>query len=125
MLIVRDAFLGVRRFDDYQRSLDIARNVLTARLQRLVDDEVLERRPYQDNPPRHEYRLTKKGADLWPVAVSLLKWGDRYLAEDGPPRLLLHRDCGGEIDERFHCSKCSVDVWARDAVAVPGPGAAV
>src|SRR5687768_7420595 len=86
MLIIRDAFRGVRRFEDFQRSLGIARNVLTARLQRLVDEGVIERRPYQDNPLRHEYRLTAKGLDLYPVLVSLMQWGDRWKAgRAGPP----------------------------------------
>src|SRR5882762_4085093 len=99
MLIVRDVMLGFRRFDDFQRHLGIARNTLTDRLSRLVEEGILERRRYQERPERHEYRLTRKGIDLWPVVVSLLKWGDRYLAPDGPPRVLRHRDCGGEPDD--------------------------
>jgi DNA-binding HxlR family transcriptional regulator len=124
MLVVRDAFLGRRRFEDFQRSLGIARNVLANRLERLVEDGVLERRKYQDRPARFEYHLTQKGIDLWPVTVSLLKWGDRHLAgEQGPPRLILHRECGGEIDERFRCTKCGADLSHEDVQAVPGPGA--
>jgi DNA-binding HxlR family transcriptional regulator len=124
MLVVRDAFLGRRRFDDFQRSLGVARNVLADRLERLVDEGVLERRKYQDRPARFEYHLTQKGIDLWPVTVSLLKWGDRYEAgEAGPPRVVLHRACGGEIDERFRCKKCGTDLSHEDVEAVPGPGA--
>src|SRR4051794_6710780 len=96
ILIVRDAFLGVRRFDDFQRSLGLSRGVLVDRLNRLIEAGILERRPYQERPERFEYRLTEKGRDLWPVTVALLKWGDRYYADDGPPRLILHRGCGGE-----------------------------
>jgi len=73
LLIVRDAFPGVRRFDDFQRSLDVARNILTDRLSRLVQERILERHRYQDRPERFEYRLTDKGLDLWPVTMSLLQ----------------------------------------------------
>ena len=122
-LVIRDAFLGVRRFDDFQRSLGCARNVLAERLNRLVEAGILRRKRYQDHPPRYEYRLTRKGVDLWPVTVSLLKWGDRYLAEAGPPRLILHKDCDGEIDERLHCSRCGAELGVTDVYAKPGPGA--
>jgi DNA-binding HxlR family transcriptional regulator len=124
MLILRDVLLGVGRFDEFQRRLGIARNTLTDRLQRLVDDGVLERRRYQERPERFEYRLTDKGRDLWPVVVSMMKWGDRYLAPDGPPRIVRHRDCGGEIDEHLSCQRCGQRLWAGDTVTEPGPGAA-
>jgi DNA-binding HxlR family transcriptional regulator len=123
LLVVRDAFLGIRRFDDFQRSLGVARNVLQTRLERLVEQGVLERRLYNERPPRYEYRLTEKGVDLWPVIVALLKWGDRHVYPDGPPRLLEHRDCGGEIDDRRVCTRCGAALEARDVVARPGPGA--
>jgi DNA-binding HxlR family transcriptional regulator len=124
MLVIRDAFLGVRRFEDFQRDLGVARNVLADRLARLVEDGILERRRYQEKPKRFEYRLTEKGLDLWPVLVSLMKWGDRHaVAAGGPPTLILHRDCGGVVDERFRCTECGADVEARTAEARPGPGA--
>jgi DNA-binding HxlR family transcriptional regulator len=123
MLIVRDAFLGVRRFDDFQRELGVARNVLADRLNRLVEEGILERRAYQERPERFEYRLTEKGIDLWPVLVSLMKWGDRHdPAEDGPPTLIVHRDCGGEVDAHLRCERCGAEVDARSAAAKPGPG---
>jgi DNA-binding HxlR family transcriptional regulator len=122
MLVIRDAFRGVRRFDDFQRSLGVARNVLADRLGRLVDDGILERRRYQERPERFEYRLTEKGIDLWPVLVSLMKWGDRHAAPHGPPMLVLHRGCGGQVDARFICEKCGEPVDARTAEGRPGPG---
>ena len=124
ILILRDSFLGVRRFDDFQRSLGIARNVLNARLQRLVDAGVLERRLYNARPARFEYRLTERGRELWPALVSLMQWGDRHLAgEAGPPLGVEHRDCGGRVDERRVCEACGAKVEVREVRAVPGPGA--
>ncbi len=116
MLVIRDAFLGLRRFDDFQRDLGVARNVLADRLGRLVDEGILERRLYQKRPERHEYRLTEKGRDLWPVMIGLMKWGDRHApAEGGPPTVILHRDCGGELDERLMCRRCGEPVDVRSA----------
>jgi len=124
LLIVRDVFLGLRRFDQIQANLGIARNVLQARLRRLVDQGVLERRPYQERPPRHEYRLTEKGLDLWPTVVALMQWGDRYAAPAaGPPVLLEHRGCGGAVDEHRVCEACGARLSARDVRGIPGPGA--
>jgi DNA-binding HxlR family transcriptional regulator len=124
LLIVRDVFLGLRRFDQMQANLGIARNVLQARLTRLIDQGVLERRLYQERPPRYEYRLTEKGLDLWPTVVALMKWGDRYAASPaGPPVLLEHRGCGGAVDEHRICAACGARLTVRDARAVPGPGA--
>ena len=123
ILIVRDAFLGVARFDDFQESLGVSRGILTDRLSRLVEAGILERRLYQERPERHEYRLTDKGRDLWPVTIGLLKWGDRYYAENGPPRVILHRGCGGEVTEHLTCAKCGAALEAREVEARPGPGA--
>ena len=90
LLIVRDVMLGNRRFDELQRSLGVARNVLSARLQRLVEEDILERRPYQESPERHEYFLTEKGLDLWPALIALLGWGDRHTEyPEGPPLLIV------------------------------------
>src|SRR6185437_16671788 len=84
LLVIRDAFLGVHRFDDFQRDLGVARNVLSDRLARLVDEGLLERRRYQERPERFEYRLTEKGLDLFEVLAALMHWGDRWYAPAGP-----------------------------------------
>jgi DNA-binding HxlR family transcriptional regulator len=124
ILIMRDAFMRVRRFEDFQRNLGVARNVLTDRLGRLVEEGILERVAYPDRPARFEYRLTEKGIDLWPVMMSLLQWGDRhYPAQDGPPVLIRHRDCGGELTRHLTCSACGAELGPRDVAAAPGPGA--
>jgi DNA-binding HxlR family transcriptional regulator len=124
LLIVRDILLGLRRFDELQANLVIARNVLQTRLQRLQEHGVIERIPYQQHPVRHEYRLTEKGLDLWPTIVALMKWGDRYASPEGGPAVLIeHRDCGGAVDEHRICERCSAKLRARDAIGRPGPGA--
>jgi DNA-binding HxlR family transcriptional regulator len=124
LLIVRDIFLGLRRFDEMQSDLGIARNVLNTRLTRLLEQGVLEKRLYQEHPPRYEYRLTEKGLDLWPTVVALMKWGDRYTAPAaGPPVLLEHRGCGGAVDEHRMCVRCGARLEVRDVKAQAGPGA--
>jgi DNA-binding HxlR family transcriptional regulator len=124
LLIVRDVLLGLRRFDELQSDLGVARNVLQTRLARLIEHGVLEKRLYQERPKRYEYRLTEKGLDLWPTIVSLLQWGDKHAtSEAGPPVLLEHRDCGGAVDEHRICSACGARLSARDAIARLGPGA--
>jgi DNA-binding HxlR family transcriptional regulator len=118
LLILREAFAGARRFDDFRKRLGIARNVLTARLQGLVADGVLERVPCADSPGRAEYQLTAKGRDLYPVLVALLRWGDRWLAGDsGPPLLLVHRPCGCETTGSLRCSGCGEELVAGDVRA--------
>jgi DNA-binding HxlR family transcriptional regulator len=121
MLVIREAFNGVRRFDDFQGRLGIARNVLAARLQSLVDHGVLERRQYQDRPPRCEYRLTEKGRDLYPVLVSMLSWGDRWMAgPEGPPLKLTH-ECGHDPDATLVCGHCGEKLDARQVRAEWNP----
>ncbi|MGO9487584.1 MAG: winged helix-turn-helix transcriptional regulator [Solirubrobacteraceae bacterium] len=124
LLIIRDIMLGLRRFDEMQSDLGIARNVLQTRLRRLEEQGIVERRLYQERPARHEYRLTEKGLDLWPTIVALMQWGDRYAASpDGPPVLLEHRGCGGAVDEHRICEACGARLEVRDVWARPGPGA--
>jgi DNA-binding HxlR family transcriptional regulator len=123
MLVVRDAFLGVRRFDDFQARLGISRNILTARLASLVEAGVLEKVPYSEHPLRHEYRLTAKGRDLWPVLTTMREWGDRWAAPDGAPVELVHKGCGEVTSLALTCSACGEAVDSRSVRARPGPGA--
>jgi DNA-binding HxlR family transcriptional regulator len=106
MLIVRDIFLGVTRFDEIQENLGISRNILNQRLGHLVEHGVLERVPYSEHPPRYEYRLTSKGRDLWPVLTAMRQWGDRHAAPDGPPLQMVHHTCGNLVDAVMTCSCC-------------------
>jgi DNA-binding HxlR family transcriptional regulator len=114
-LILREAFYGVRRFSDMQRNLGIARNILSARLQTLVNSGIFERRLYQEEPERYEYRLTTAGRDLYPSIVTLMRWGDEHLAgELGPPVVLRHNLCGHEADPMLVCSHCGEELRPRD-----------
>ena len=122
MLVVRDAFMGVTRFEDFQRRLGISRNILQNRLTTLVDAGVLVRVPYSDHPPRDDYRLTDKGRDLWPVLTAMRQWGDRYAAPAGQPVGLVHKACEELAEPVLVCSSCGERVSARDYRAVPGPG---
>jgi len=110
ILILRDSFRGLHRFDEFRRDLEIPRAVLADRLRRLVDAGVLVRRQYSEHPPRDEYRLTDMGRELSPILVGLMQWGDRWLGgPDGPPTVLVHEPCGTEVDLRFHCGTCARD----------------
>jgi DNA-binding HxlR family transcriptional regulator len=123
LLIVRDALLGVTRFDEFQERLGISRNVLNQRLARLVDAGVLAKVPYSEHPPRYDYRLTDKGRDLWPVLTTMRQWGDDYAAPDGPPLQVSHEHCGEIAQAQLTCSHCGEPIGARDVRAIPGPGA--
>ena len=107
LLILREIFFGVARFDPLRRRLGISRNVLTQRLDHLVAQGVVVKVPYQDRPVRYEYKLTEKGRDLYPVLLALLAWGDRWAAEGGPPSLTLtHRTCGQHLLPTTNCAHC-------------------
>ena len=121
-LIIRDAFFGVTRFDEFQQRLGISRSVLNQRLARLIELGVLTKVPYSQHPPRFDYRLTEKGRDLWPVITAMRQWGDKHAAPDGPPVRLIHRRCGRLCDARLVCSACGEPIGARDVEAIPGPG---
>jgi DNA-binding HxlR family transcriptional regulator len=127
LVILRSAFMGARRFEDYQSSINIARNILTDRLKTLVDHGILERRPYAEHPGRtlYEYRLTEKGHDLYPVLVSLMQWGNRYGGfDDGPPIELEHKLCGHVTTPKLVCSECGEELRARDVRAHEVPAVA-
>jgi DNA-binding HxlR family transcriptional regulator len=123
LLIVRDAFLGIRRFDEFQSRLGISRNILNQRLTRLVETGVLTKVPYSEHPPRSEYRLTDKGRDLWPVITTMRQWGDKHAAPNGQPLQLIHHECGQISEAQLVCSICGEQIGPRDVEAIPGPGA--
>ena len=124
LLVLRDLFLGRRRFDEIQESLGVATNVLSQRLATLVDEGIVERHRYSEHPERFEYRLTEKGRDLQPVLLALLAWGDRYTAgEAGPPIEQVHTGCGHSFHAVATCSECGEAVDSRTVRARPGPGA--
>jgi DNA-binding HxlR family transcriptional regulator len=122
MLIIRDCFLGITRFDEFHQRLGISRNILTDRLDHLVEKGVLVRVPYQTNPVRHDYRLTDKGRDLWLALTALREWGDRWAADEGPPLVVEHRACGHEATVVPTCSSCGESIDARSVRAKAGPG---
>jgi len=124
ILILREAFFGSRRFEDFQKHLGIARNILTARLQKLVDGGILERKPIKEGAKRHEYKLTPMGRDLYPILIALTQWGDRWLrTEKGPPVKFIERSTGEEIADVTIRSKDGREIKPRDLELVPGSGA--
>jgi DNA-binding HxlR family transcriptional regulator len=122
LLIIRDAFLGVSRFKDFQERLGIAPNILAARLDTLVAAGVLERRTYEEARDRGDYVLTRMGRALWPVLVTLRQWGDQWMIDD-PPVQMLHTPCGHVSEAVLHCKHCGERLVGRDIKTVPGPGA--
>jgi DNA-binding HxlR family transcriptional regulator len=125
LIILRDCFLGVRRFDDFEARLGITRHVLADRLRKLVEAGVLVKRPYQQRPRRDEYRLTEKGRDLYPVILSLVHWGDRHMAdEQGPPLRHRHRTCGAYTRGILACSECGEELRPRDVDVEESPASA-
>ena len=124
LMILRDCFLGVRRFDAFQERLGVSRAIVADRLATLVREGVLTRAQYQDRPERFEYRLTAKGLELHPVVMALVHWGDRhYGGEDGPPMLHRHKGCGCDFDPVQTCSACGDPIDARAVEVRAGPGA--
>lgn len=120
-VILRQAFLGARRFEDFQSGTGIARNILTERLRALVEHGILERRPYATHSARtlHEYRLTDKGIDLYPILVGLLQWGNRHGGfDDAVPMRLVHNRCGQQTEPRFVCSECGERIDPREMTPV-------
>jgi DNA-binding HxlR family transcriptional regulator len=123
LLILRSVLLGAHRFDDLLADLGITRSVLTARLQRLVREGVLERVPYQQRPTRYEYRATDKGRELWPVIAHLMRWGDAFCPEPaGAPTVIVHNGCGGQPDDHLLCDRCGEPLTSLSVTFLPGPG---
>jgi len=124
LMVLRDCFLGVRRFDAFQARLGITRHILADRLKKLVAAGVLTRVLYETRPDRYEYRLTPRGLDLYPVLMGLVHWGDEHLAgAAGRPLLHRHLACGCDFDPVMTCSACGEAVTARQVQVRPGPGA--
>lgn len=123
-LVVVSPFLGLRRFDQMQRAWRFATNILTDRLKRLLDSGVLQRRLYQTGPDRYEYVLTPKGLDLYPVVLTMLRWGDRWLSpKSGPPILLRHKPCGHRLVPTVVCDQCGEELRADMVNIFPAAGA--
>lgn len=122
MLILRECFRGQRRYDHFKTKLGLGSNVLNDRLRILTEEGVLERTQYQDNPVRHEYRMTAKGQDLYPVLLSLMSWGDKY-KNDIPPVRLIHRNCGFDANPAMTCAHCGEPLKWREMTAELHPDA--
>jgi DNA-binding HxlR family transcriptional regulator len=126
MLVLREVFSGIRRFDDMREHTGVPRQVLADRLTTLVEHGLLRREPYREPGARqrHEYRLTAKGFDLYPVLIAVKAWGDRHLADPAGPALeFAHRDCGAEVHAEIHCADGHELTEPRDVLPRPGPGA--
>lgn len=122
-LIVREAFYGIRRFDEFQRELGIARNTLVDRLARLVDQGVLAKQLYSTEPKRYEYVLTEMGQDFFGVISAMNRWGDTWLSEAaGPPVVYHHETCGHDMQVEVVCGSCHEPVRAADVTVHMGPG---
>jgi DNA-binding HxlR family transcriptional regulator len=123
LLILREAFFGVRRFGQFTRNLNIPRPTLSARLRMLVDAGLLDRVLYSRDPERHEYRLTDAGRDLFASIVTLMQWGDEHLPHpSGPPIVLRHHPCGQIAQPLLTCRQCGGEITARNVTPEPGPG---
>jgi DNA-binding HxlR family transcriptional regulator len=114
MLIIRDSFAGLTRFDDFRNDLGIPRNTLIDRLTKLVDSGVLEKLPYSAHPNRHGYHLTDKGRDLWPVLLAMRQWGARHGDPTRPPIRGTHKDCGGFANVTVGCETCGSHLTPKD-----------
>jgi DNA-binding HxlR family transcriptional regulator len=123
LLIIRQACLGTRRFDDFQAALGTGRNILSRRLTRLVDEGLLDRVEYRARPVRHEYRLTDKGRDVYPILAAMAAWGERWLTgPEGTPLVLHHAACGHDMHAVVVCSECDEPLDVREVRAKAGPG---
>ncbi|MEV5412030.1 helix-turn-helix domain-containing protein [Thermopolyspora sp. NPDC052614] len=127
-IVLREAFSGIRRFADFQVATGAPRQVLSARLGRLVEEGLLRKTPYQEpgQRQRYEYRLTEKGLDLYPIMIALMHWGDRYMADpEGPSVVVTHRGCGAPVRQYFRCDEGHEVGGPREVSPRPGPGARI
>jgi len=123
LLIIRQACLGARRFDEFRSGLGIGRSILTAHLNRLVEAGLLVREPYQERPVRHEYRLTEKGRDVFPILAAMAAWGDKWLTgPEGTPLVLHHTECDHDMQAEVVCNHCRAPIELRRTRATRGPG---
>jgi DNA-binding HxlR family transcriptional regulator len=122
-LILRDVFAGITRFDHLREDLGVSRKILTARLDRLVEQGILERRAYSDHPPRHDYLPSAKGTELYPLVLAIMAWGDRWAAgSEGPPAMVRHHSCGHHARPIMTCDHCREPLTAANTTAEAGPG---
>ena len=120
---MREAFYGVRRFEEFHRVLGLGRNILTLRLNTLVDEGLLAKVQYQERPSRHEYRLTDKGRDVYPILAAMAAWGERWLTgPEGTPLVLHHTSCDHDMHAVVVCSECDEPIDVRTVRAKAGPG---
>ncbi|MEU4995427.1 helix-turn-helix domain-containing protein [Streptomyces sp. NPDC021622] len=122
VLILRDLFLGLNRYEDLRADLGIATNILADRLEHLTAEGVVERTAYQERPVRHEYVLTESGRDLYGAVLTLLTWGDHHRPEGGPPLIPVHDTCGRPADPRVTCGHCGEELTPETVTHTPGPG---
>lgn len=123
LMILRDCFVGLRRFEHFEASLGITRHVLADRLKKLVDEGVLKKVPYGEAPVREEYRLTERGFELYPVVLSIVQWGDKHMADErGAPIVRRHEKCGNIVQGKMVCSDCGEELDARELAVEIGPG---
>jgi DNA-binding HxlR family transcriptional regulator len=124
LLIIRNAlFAGSTRFTEFQRTLGVAPNILSSRLDRFVEAGLMQTRPLSDGHETREYVLTDKGRELQPVIIALTEWGDRWAAPDGPPIIYEHEDCDGQVHLHLRCENCDAEPGPGRVTTRPGPGA--
>lgn len=123
LLIIRQVFMGIRKFSSIQTSLGLSKHRLSDRLSRLVDEGILYKEPYDSARRRFQYKLTDKGLELHPIIVAIAQWGDKWLAdEDGKPIEYVHKSCGKKAKPMLRCTECNEDITAYNTSAIPGPG---